>query len=103
MTLGQALREEIERQGITHWQAAEIIGVSQQNLSKWVLDQYRPRPEHLPYIARFLRRPLREVRQLRANTRASTEDRLSRVERDLATVKETLAHIEALLEAKRRR
>lgn len=85
MTLGQAIGIEIERRDVSQREVAEQIGVTQQVLSRWISGQHQPKTTYVPAIARFLRIPERQVRELRAVTRptsaAQTARRLDALER----------------------
>ena len=93
VSIGQALRQEIERRGISHREAAEQIGVRQQSLSKWVTEINRPGPEHLPALARFLHQPIAEVREMRANGAPRLEDRMTAIEDELAELRKAITRL----------
>jgi transcriptional regulator with XRE-family HTH domain len=93
MSIGQALSQEIERRGISHRSAAEIVGVTQQSFSKWVNDLNRPGPEHLASIARFLHLKVEDVRRMRANGAGNLEQRMSRIEGELAELRRAITRL----------
>ena len=53
-TLGDALRAERERRGLTQRQASEALGVSQPVFSAWENDQNEPGGVYLPAITAWL-------------------------------------------------
>lgn len=78
MTLGQALGIEIERRDVSQREAAEQIGVTQQVLSRWISGQHQPKALYVSAIARFLRVPERQVREMRAEQRPTTTAQTNR-------------------------
>jgi len=98
-----ALQEAAERRDLSHRTAAEEIGVAQQTFSKWTADEFRPGPEHLPAIARFLGLSGRKTREvweassgkLRASRLATA--RLDRIEAELEEIRKALTKLLARL------
>jgi transcriptional regulator with XRE-family HTH domain len=54
MTLPAALRAEIKSRGITQADAADIIGASKANLTRWIKNGQAPRPENYDSLCEFL-------------------------------------------------
>lgn len=48
------LARELSKRDLTQRQAAPILGVSQQNIGKWLRGPQRPSPENWPALAAFL-------------------------------------------------
>lgn len=102
VSIGQALQAAAERRDLSHRAAAEEIGVAQQTFSKWTAEEFRPGPQHLPAIARFLglsERKTREVweasAKLGAGRRATA--RLDRIEAEIEDIRKALTKLLARL------
>ncbi len=53
-TLAAALLEAIERRGLLRHEAAEIVGTSEANLSRWINDDRVPGPQFNEGLCRLL-------------------------------------------------
>lgn len=92
-TLGELIKRELRRRGLTQTSWAEDLGVHQGTVSKWCSDRRSqfPAPEFLPVIAEFLHLDLDEVRALRHNLEpisfAAMEERMDGLEGTVAEVR----------------
>jgi transcriptional regulator with XRE-family HTH domain len=68
------IRQEIAATGKTQDEIAIPLGTTQQTLSRWASGKQIPGPESLPALARFLRIPIRELKELRAEAQLAGED-----------------------------
>lgn len=97
MTIAEAIRNEIDRRAISQVEAAALIGVRQQTISRWAIGELLPAPEYLPVLAKFLHVPVADVKQMRAGARRSRD-----IGARLDQIENRLSRIETALEARRR-
>lgn len=94
MTLQGALSDAVERAGISHREAAEEIGVSQQVFSRWVAGDNVPKADQIPAIARFLGMSQKSVRDLRI---AARRRRNGQLENELGALRREVAELRKLV------
>lgn len=52
---GQALRQTLEKHGISQYRLAEVMGIERNNISRWVREERDPTAEKVEAIAEALR------------------------------------------------
>lgn len=53
---GQALRQTLEKHGISQYRLAEVMGIERNNVSRWVREERDPTAEKVIKIIRALRK-----------------------------------------------
>lgn len=100
--LRDLLADELARRAVTQREAAEALLISQQTLSRWLSGSLKPSVDALPAIARYVHKPLSEIRKMwGATSRAQRRNRLGDadlVER-VREVERSSMRIEARLES----
>lgn len=103
MTLGDLIREEKKRRGISERSIGELLinsstgkPATQPVVNRWTMGQSVPSADYLPALAQFLDLPLTEVRrraadEQEARSRRSINDRLARLEADVAEIRRLIA------------
>lgn len=95
MTLGEALKAQIARRGLSHAEAGAALGVSQAAFTRWANDQSIPHREYVPALAQFLGVSQAEVRAMRARASKGSrvEERLSRIEDQLSDLRKAIRRL----------
>jgi hypothetical protein len=98
LSLGMMLGREAARRGISHARAGAELGTTQATFSRWVAGSTFPTASYWPAIARFLKISRTEVTRRASNerqtrTRFAHEDRLARIEDDLAELKRMMQRL----------
>ena len=86
--LGEALATEIDRRDMSQREAAELLGTTQQTVSKWVNGETVPDTDYIPAIANFLRMSRTQTRDMikgqrreRVQAKKADRSRLADLER----------------------
>ena len=86
-TIGDRLETERLRRGWSQDEAADRLNVSQATFSRWVKGT-APKPEHWAGIARFVGITRADVAREVTASRMSDSDRLDRIEREIAELRQ---------------
>lgn len=87
---------------MTQADLAEVFGVSQSAVSRWLKGTDTPGKQHWPDLAVFLRRPDGEIEQMLIEVKVSRSSsaqgrRIAQLERDLADVQAQVARLGDML------
>lgn len=97
MSFADAFRAELARRGISQTEAAELLGIKQQEASDWARGKRRPSNARVPKVARFLGISARELHAL-IDAEIDLSRRLDELEAEVAGMR---ADLKRLLRARR--
>lgn len=96
-TIGQLIQQEIDDRDLSQRRVTDVLGASQQTISRWAAGEAVPASRYIPAIAAFLGMPEKKVRAMLTEQRADRVQAKRGIETRLALLEQTQAELRAAM------